>query len=134
MIEALGEAFGATRGADSAIGPFIRVEGMVLVPVLALEAALLQHRTGESSGPAGAAGAAQLELMGFWIAAAGAKDGRGPAHPRRERSLRPWLPAREEPPPGAASWSSWLAARPALLREIRTALEAAGACGAGGPG
>ncbi|MBW2419380.1 MAG: hypothetical protein JRH19_12590 [Deltaproteobacteria bacterium] len=134
MMRAMRDAFSATRAADTMVGPFVCANGAVLVPVLALEVGLLQRGRGWRSDPSATAGAAELELLGVWIEASQPPGDPEPVHLGREDTLRCWLPAHEEPPDGASSWSSWLATRPELLSDIRLALEAAAAPRASTPG
>lgn len=121
------DSFGAARSADSAVGRVVRVDGMVLVPVLAMDAGVMEAGIEGSALPAGAAGSAALELLGVWIATDAPPahpGGPEPVLPCPEDVARPWLPASQDPPAGAESWSSWLAARPELLARIRLALDA----------
>jgi hypothetical protein len=139
-MEAARDTFSALRGGHPIVGRVVQAQGMVLVPVMALEAGVLQAGQGGRALPGAAAGAAELELLGLWIETQRPSSGRGPAYPRREsadlgreEAARSWLPALEAPPDGASSWSSWLRARPELLDCIRLALESAHACHAQEP-
>jgi hypothetical protein len=132
-MEAARDTISALRGGHPIVGRVVQANGMVLVPVMALEAGVLQAGQGGRALPGAAAGAAELELLGLWIETQRPSSGRGPAYPRREEAARSWLPALEAPPDGASSWSSWLRARPELLDRIRLALESAHACHAQEP-
>ena len=109
------KVFERASRADSIVGRPVWTDRAALVPVLALEAHLLEGARERWPGASGAAGTAALELLGVWIGARGA--------------AQLWLPAREQPPDGANSWSSWLAARPGLLHEIGRALADAESAG-----
>jgi hypothetical protein len=125
-MEAARDTISALRGGHPIVGRVVQANGMVLVPVMALEAGVLQAGQGGRALPGAAAGAAELELLGLWIETQRPSSG-------REEVLRSWLPALEAPPDGASSWSSWLRARPELLDCIRLALESAHACHAQEP-
>ena len=125
-MEAARDVFSALREGHPIVGRVVQANGMVLVPVMALEAGVLQVGQGSRVLPGAVAGAAELELLGLWIELERPSSS-------REGAARSWLPALEAPPDGASSWSSWLRARPELLDHIRVALESVRACHAQGP-